>query len=390
MFVTTSLRRASRAVAAIAALSTVAVLSGCSSSGTTASAPTSSTVPKAVVDNLAAHAGKVDVTYKGTSFDASAARGKKVWWVTHAGANPVLATLGTNFATALKLAGVTVVPCDGKGNPVDENNCITQAVSQKADLIQVDGAGTPDTYANSLAVANAAKIPVLAGASVDATITPLYKGLAGQSSQGFVLNGELMADWITKDAGGGAHVLFLTVPDVDGSIAEQKAFSARLAKNCSSCTVTVTGVTLPNWASDLGTTVNAALLRDPKIDYVVPAFDPMTQFTNPAIQQAGKGSSVKVVTSVGSPPAMTELKGGSGVIVADVGTDFHALAYLEADLALRALTGNPTVEDAIAPGRVFDAKNTADLTVDPASFASGAWYSDPTKTVAFFKNLWQL
>jgi ribose transport system substrate-binding protein len=367
---------------------TAAALSACSS-GQPGGGGDASAVPPAVRDNLASYGGEVDLGYPGARFDATGAEGKVVWRVTHSADNPFLGTLGGNFTEALERAGVTVTDCDGKGNPIDENNCITQAIAQDADAIQVDGAGTPDTYANALKAATEAGIPVLAGASTDAS-NPLDERLAGQSSQGFVLSGDLMADWIIADSGAAAHVLFITVPDVDGSVETEAAFSARMEDQCAGCEVSVVGVTLPNWASDLGSSVNAALLKDPEIDYVVPVFDPMTQFTNPAIQQAGKAATVKVVSGNGNLQPMIDLQKGAGVNFANVGTDMYALGYLEADLVLRALTGQATVSDAIAPTRVFDRDNIADLVLDGEAYRTGAWYTDPGATVDFFTELWSL
>jgi ABC-type sugar transport system substrate-binding protein len=119
-----------------------AALSACSSGQPSAGGDAAS-VPPAVRDNLESYTGEVEIDYAGEAFDASGADGKVVWRVTHSADNPFLGTLGDNFSEALKLAGVTVMNCDGKGNPIDENNCITQAVAQDADAIQVDGAGTP-------------------------------------------------------------------------------------------------------------------------------------------------------------------------------------------------------------------------------------------------------
>ncbi|WP_375401658.1 sugar ABC transporter substrate-binding protein [uncultured Amnibacterium sp.] len=377
-------------LAGLAVMSSAALaLSACGASGGTSPASTSSAVPAAVTAAVTSHLHAAPLDYPGTKFDASPARGKTVWWITHEAQNPVLAVLGDNFKAALGRVGVKVVACDGKSNPVDENNCFSQAIAQKADLIQIDGSGTPATYQNSLTKAKAAGIPVLAGASVDAS-DPLYAGLSGQSSQAFKLNGKLIADWIIRDSKADAHVLFLTVPDVDGSVEEQKAFSAELKAQCPACSATVTGVTLANWASDLATTVNASLLRNPKIDYVAPAFDPMTQFTNPAIQQAGKASTVKVVSSAGSEQPMKDMQQGGGVNAANIGIDIYGWGFIEADLALRALVGAPTVKNAIAPTRIFDASNIKGLTIDGKSFASGAWYRDPSKTSEFFDSLWGL
>ena len=381
-------------LAGLAVMSAAALLlSACGASGGTGTgtgkASQGGAVPAAVTEAVTAHLGAPALDYPGTKFDATGARGKTVWWITHEAQNPVLAVLGANFKAALAKAGVKVIACDGKSNPVDENNCFSQGIAQKADLIEIDGSGTPATYQNSLTKATAAGIPVIAGASVDAS-DPLYKGLAGQSSEAFKLNGKLMADWIIKNSKANAQVLFLTVPDVDGSVEEQKAFSAELKAQCPACRATVTGVTVGNWASDLATTVNASLQRNPKINYVVPAFDPMTQFTNPAIQQAGKAATVKVVSAAGSPPPMKDLQQGGGVSVANIGGDMFGWGFIEADLALRSLVGKPTVKNAIAPFRIFDASNVKGLTIDGKSFVTGAWYGDPSKTSGFFFSLWGL
>ncbi|MFC5993605.1 sugar ABC transporter substrate-binding protein [Pseudonocardia hispaniensis] len=365
----------------------VAALGACSSPGAGGSGQggASGDVPAVVAENLAKYRDAAPPDYAGEPFDASPAKGKQVWWVTMYSGNPFLAAVGANFKAALEHAGVEVTTCDGKSNPVDYNNCISQAVAQGADAIQVDGPEAA-TYANALAEANAAGIPVLSGAAVDAS-GELHQGLAGQSSQAFVRSGELVADWIVADSGGSANVLFLTTPDVIGSLQEQEAFSARMTEVCPACTVTVKGVTIGNWASDLGPTTSAELTRNPTIDYVVPAFDPMTQFTNPAIQQAGKSGQVKVATINGSYQPMRELADG-GLVAAEIGNDLNALGYIEADLVLRALVGAPTVQNAIAPVRIFDSNNVGELALSPETTIDGSWYAGQGVTADYFARLW--
>lgn len=366
-----SLTRTRSIAGGVVALAAAAlVLSGCASaSGDTTETP-SAAVDPAVTAELEQYSAPVAAEYEGAPFSTAAAEGSTVWWVTFYSGNPFLAAVGASFAEALESQGVTVVTCDGKGNPVDVNACIAQGVAQGAAAIQVDGP-EPETFSNSLEAANSAGIPVLSGAAVDAS-NELYEGLAAQSSQPFELTGELAADWIINDSGGNANVLFLTVPDVIGSTQEEDAFSARMAEMCSSCTVTVEGVTLANWATDLATTTSAALLRDAGINYVVPAFDPMTQFVAPAIQQAGKSSAVQVVTVNGSLQQMQDL--AADTIAAEIGIDLNALGYIEADQVLRVLTENEPVAVAYAPVRIFDASNIGTITLDEASRASGAWF----------------
>jgi len=377
---------AGRIVAALSATGLTAALAACTSPADTATSGGGGDVPRTVTDNVAAHAGPVEASYDGPAFDVSALRGKTVWWVTQYAGNPFLASIGRNLTEALDSVGVEVTICDGKGNPVDANACIQQGIAQGADAIQVDGP-EPATYAESLSAAEKAGIPVLSGAAVDVTTTDLADGLAGQTSQPFRLTGELAADWIVKDSGGKADVLFLTTPDVVGSVSEQKAFEARIDETCPSCSLTVKGVTLANWANDLGTTTSSELVKNPKITYVVPAFDPMTQFTNPAILQAGR-SDVKVVTVNGNLPFLRELAKGSS-IKAMVGIDLDALAYLEADQLLRAMAGRETLSDVVAPVRIFDASNVGDLDLDESAADDGSWYAGTGAHADLFDGLWE-
>ncbi|MDQ6525872.1 substrate-binding domain-containing protein [Nocardioides sp. LHD-245] len=378
--------RTSRIVAALSAAGLAAALAACTTPAETASGGGGGDVPQAVADNVAAHTGPAEASYDGPAFDVSALRGKTVWWVTQYAGNPFLASIGRNLTEALDSVGVEVTTCDGKGNPVDANACIQQGIAQGADAIQVDGP-EPATYAESLTAAEKAGIPVLSGAAVDVTTTDLAAGLAGQTSQPFGLTGELAADWIVKDSGGKADVLFLTTPDVVGSVSEQEAFEARIAETCPDCSLTVKGVTLANWANDLGTTTSSELVRNPEITYVVPAFDPMTQFTNPAIAQAGR-SDLKVVTVNGNLPFLQELEKGSP-IKAMVGIDLDALAWLEADQLLRAMAGEETLSGVVAPVRIFDADNIGDLDLAAEAADDGSWYAGSGAYADLFAGLWE-
>jgi ribose transport system substrate-binding protein len=370
-----------------AAAALALALGGCSSASDSTEKGSNGDVSPEVTKKVTSSLSAPDAAYAGKAFDVSGLQGKTVWWVTQYAGNPFLASIGRNLEKALGTVGVSMKTCDGKGNPVDANGCIQQAISQGADAIQVDGP-EPATYDESLSSAKDAGIPVLSGAATDVTSTDLYGGLAGQTSQPFGLTGLLAADWIIKDSGGKADVLFLTTPDVVGSVSEQEAFEAQLDQECSDCSVTVKGVTLANWANDLGTTTSTELVKNPAITYVVPAFDPMTQFTNPAIQQAGRNN-VKVVTVNGNLPFLQDMAKGSSLTKAMVGIDLDALAHQEGDQLLRAMAGQPTLDDVTAPVRIFDESNISDLTLDAPSADNGSWYAGKDAYADLFGTLWE-
>ncbi|SDG68255.1 sugar ABC transporter substrate-binding protein [Microbacterium pygmaeum] len=365
------------------------LLSGCSTDAPAdpgTDAPAADAVSQEVLDKLASYEAASALDNVGEAFDVSSVEGKTVWWVIQEGANPFLATVMAHAEEALAEVGVKLVTCDGKSNPVDANNCITQGIAQGAAAIQVDGPD-PETVANAAQAAVDAGIPVLTGSGIDAS-QPMPDFIAGVTSQPYVLTGELAADWIIADSDGAANVLFITTPDVSGSGFQAQGFKDEMAKYCPDCTVTEQGVTLGNWASDLGSTVSAALAKDPTINYIAPVFDPMTQFINPAIQQAGRGEDVQVVTVNGNLPFMQELATGTGPTKALVGLDLNLLGWIEADQILRVLTDTPPVSDYYTVARVFDEDNIGELDLTAEAFGDSSWYGGAGSTAELFTSLW--
>ncbi len=170
-----------RTLPVVLALGSTLAVAACSSPTDSGGSGGGGTAPEEVTERLDAYRAKTTIEYPGEAFDSSAADGMKVWRVTMEANNPFLTALGSNFEDALAMAGVEVTTCDGESNPVNINSCISQAVAQGADAVQVDGP-EPETYANALDEAAEAGIPVLSGAALDAN-GPLVSGLAGQSGQ---------------------------------------------------------------------------------------------------------------------------------------------------------------------------------------------------------------
>lgn len=381
--------RALGLVPALAMLAMLSSVSGCASAtsqrnvrqGTRAVASVSAA--SAVVKKFLR---PVALTPPGPAFSAAHARGKGLWVVTYLAVNPFLAAEERIMTSALKAQGVKVHTCDGQGNPVTLSTCITQAIQQHPAAILVDGVD-PSAFPQGVKAANAAKIPLLNGTGYDASI-PLVRGLIANVSQPFKLDGRLAADWIIVNSKGQAHILFVTAPDVLGSLEEERSFAAELKSHCAACTMQESGVDVVDWPASLGSTTTSKLALYPDIDYVVPAFDPMAEFTDPAIAQAGKASEVKIVTTNGSLPQMQDLQAHKQV-AADIGIDMQALGYLNADEVLRVLSGARALPHDLAPVRIFDASNAHGLAMTPDTFTSGSWYVTPEKYDAMMKKLWR-
>jgi ribose transport system substrate-binding protein len=380
------------AAAAGAAVLLAACSTASSSSSSSPAASSSAGVSAAAVNQAKAelqqYSGSVALTGPGPSFDAAKAKGKTVMLAAYDASNPALAEADGTFLSAMTKAGVKVILCNGNSTPTGDNACMSEAFAQKMAAIEAQGS-KPSTYSAQIGRAESLHIPVFEGADADPTSTPLYQGLAANAGPPWRLVGKLMAEWIVANSGGDAHILYLTIPDVDGALQEESQFKSTLGQLCPSCTMEVKGVVVADWASDVAPATSAALLADRSINFVVPGFDPMVDFAGPAIQQLGRQNSVKIVTSGSTFTQMQQLSRDQ-LIYADVGIDYPALGMLEADQVLRAITAS-TQEKALAPPvKVFTRTNIGSVTVSEADATSGAFFTSPAAYEATFFKAWGL
>ncbi len=379
--------RPARLVGTVAFSALVVLLASCQAGGT-GTTPTAGggRVPSDVTDSLAQYTGDTSWAPPGDPYDVSSVKGKTVYWVVQGPGNPFLETVGANFAQALKSVGVGVITCNGNYNPVDYARCIDTAVSQGAAAIQFDG-GDASTIAAALDGAKKAGIPVLGGDSLDAS-KPVPDGIAAHTSSAFILGADLMAKWVIADSNGAANSLFITSPDVVGSVQEADSFKATMAKYCPDCKVTEAQVTQQHWATDLGTAATSAVRKDPSITYVVPSFDVMATYTNPAMKLAGLNGKVKMVSSNASLDQMKSLAAGD-FFAAEVGQNVPAIGYIEADQLLRVLVRQDPIKNYVAPVRIFTKDDATKLNLTQKDYDSGAWYGTATSLVASFAAHWK-
>lgn len=370
------------AVSAFSALALLLAACGSASGGASRETGASHQSLARAKAELAKYSGAASLPDPGPAFAASKAAGKTVMLASYDPTNPALAAADDAFMEVMRRFGVKVDFCNGNASPTGFNACFQQAISLKMAAIEAQGGSVP-TYTTYIKKADAAHIPIFEGADYDPSATALQPGLAGNAGQPWKLIGKLMADWVLVDSKANAHVLYETIPDVDGAEQEEAAFAATLHQECSVCTVTVKGITVADWASDVAPATSSVLLANPKINYVVPGFDPMIAFAGPAVEQAGRQNSVKLLGSGSSFPEMKQLADHQ-LVYCDVGVDYPALGYEQADQVLRAITSAPQVKEFVSPIKVFTRQNIGSVTVTQSAAAQGAFFSTPSALRADF------
>ncbi len=367
-----------------------AMLVGASCGGGTSTpqvSPSASVVAaaKAAVDQ---YLGQVQWKAPGPAINAAAAKGKSVWVIDLNTSIPFNRIMIDSMKTALTTAGMNVSTCDGQGTPSGWKQCADQAVANKPSLI-IDQSIDPGLISTNMNNAVAAGIKVIEGNIHDPSSSAgLTNGAIGGVAFPFIQVGRLMADWAIVDTSGRANAVIVTSSDVPNAadIVEQ-GIKPEFASRCPACKVRVVDVPVSQWATQMTSSVQAALTADSAVNYILPIYDGMGTLVGPAIRQASATNRVKIVSFNADLAPMQDLAAGR-FVAADVGISVPWQGWAYADQAVRALVGEKPVVETV-PIRIFNRDNVKGLTLNDASLADGSWYG-PVDFRQQYKQLWGL
>ncbi len=275
----------------------------------------------------------------GPAFDATKAKGKKVWWISNLGSNSFTPLIYNPFKEAMNAAAVQVTFFDGKGSAQEEIRGMLNAVASKADLIVDQDYPVAQTRAGFDA-AKKAGIPVLEWANNDEGAGPSPDGGVAEVTYSYKNAGRLVAHAIMKLSDGGpVNAIFIDSSDVSPAGLVGQGLKEEFAKYCpEACKVTTKDVVIADWSTKLAVTASTSV-ADPTVNWIVPAFDPETAFVDPAIIQAGAANRVKVCAYNATKGNVDRLKQNGDPLACDVGSPLGWSGYAIADDALRILSG---------------------------------------------------
>jgi ribose transport system substrate-binding protein len=284
----------------------------------------------------------------GPPFDASGAKGDVVYAIPASSAIPFVNQLEESMKEAGETEGVELVQVKNQGQPAEWNAGLQQAINANANAILLDQID-PELVKNEIAKAEAAGIPVISS-HIWVTGEKKPPGVSAIVTVPFQEGGDLMADWTIWKTEGKGHALIVGEPLTPASGPLVEAMKEEFSKYCPECEVSFTQVPFTEWATKLQPAVQTSLTKDPSIEYVLPIYDSMTQFVNPAILASGRSSSVKVASADGTPFVVEGLEENNPPFLEMTVAENPARSgYAVMDQILRVLTENkPTTESAIA------------------------------------------
>jgi ribose transport system substrate-binding protein len=379
--------------ATIAAVAASMLLAACSTSSSDASGSSggsndSSAVPAAVKDNVAKYKGLPEFTAPGPEIDVSKVRGKSMFLIPLV-PNPFNESIQNTMRDIAKRVGMKFRLYPNQGQASQWVQGMNQAITAKPDIIVLSTAPDPRVLQPQLEAAKKAGIPVLVTHFYDdSSQTPpdcegCAAGVTALVTAPFNVAGKAAADWIIQDSGGKANVLVIGGADILPSPGTVDTVKQEFEDNCPDCKVTATNIPVSEWNTKTQSEVQAALNRDPSINYVYPLYDAMVAGAVPAVQTLGRKGKVKVVSYNGSPYVLKYIQ-DNNIAAMDVGEDTVGIGYASMDQAFRILTGMDTVDER-TPIRIWDSTNVDEAGTPPVT---GKGYGDALPKG--FAQLWGL
>lgn len=145
----------------------------------------------------------------------------------------------------------------------------------------------------------------------------------------------------------------------------------------------VINVAVPQWSQQIQQQVQSALLKDPNINAVLPMYDSMALYAAPGIKQAAANRDIPIYTFNGTPSILKMVQDGQ--VAMNAAEDPDWVAYVNIDVAFRAILGAEPVPAESGPLRVIDSSNVAETGNPPES---GKGFGD--EYAAAFLKLWGL
>jgi len=320
----------------------------------------------------------------GPAFDAKQLAGKTIFNIPQMTTIPFLSATDTAMAAIAKRAGINFIEYPTQGQPNQWSQGIEQAVAQKVNALSIN-ALDPRLVAPQLQDAKTAGIPVTSAQFFDfSQSSEVPATVAANRADDFTQAARLEADWVIADTGGKADVVIVENREQLSTLAMESALKDEFGAQCPSCKLTFINVPGTDWATRIQPSVQSALVQDPSVNYIIPIYDPMTQFVVPAITAAGMQGKVHIATFNGTPFALKMME-DADVVRMDIGENLDWLASANMDEIMRTMLGLPPAPNEHTALRVFTKQNVSDTGTPPAyNLGFGNAY------VAGYNQLWKL
>ncbi|WP_128179048.1 sugar ABC transporter substrate-binding protein [[Pantoea] beijingensis] len=320
----------------------------------------------------------------GPAFDAkSCMRGKSIMSIPQSSANPFTATIEKAMQGVADKVGFTFTTWENQGQSSQWVQGMNTALNQQVNMVDLLGGADPRVLTPQIKAAQAAGIKVVAshnnGLEQSAA---LGKYTDSNVAVDYFKAGALLVDGAVVSTKGKLNALVLISSGPLSTDSMVAGIKAEL-KHCTDCQAKMLDYIGTDWATRITPGVQAALLADPTINYIIVIYDSMVQFVVPAVTITGAQNRVKINAFNGTPFVLGMVQRNQ--VEMDIGENLDWIAHSIMDSEMRIACGLPTVADAKIPFYLFTKDNAKDAGTPP-QLSQG--YGDAY--LAGFHQLWQL
>ena len=301
-------------------------------------------------------------------------RGKKIMIIPGVSALAACTEIAQADAAIATALGMKATIFANQGSTAEHNTAIENAIHQGYAAIDMGCAMDPSTSAPAIAQAQAAglKVAVYGATTQEAAIAKVtYNNV-----DPYALDAKLAADQaVVQHHGQPFSAIAITSNAAPATAIMENSLKAELKATCPACTVTEVNVEVPQWQTDIASTVTSALLQHPSVTVLFPDYAGMLTYLLAGIQAAHRSSDVKAYLAFGGGTPFIKLQTagpGKSIIQSDIGGYPPWTGYLMFLQTARALEGLPPIsyDKAIGPDRIATPGNAVEV------LTTGGWGTD--------------
>ena len=301
--------------------------------------------------------------------------GKKIMIIPGVSALAACEEIAQAASNIAKSSGMVPTIFNNEGSTAEHNTAIENAIHQGYAAIDMGCAMDPSTSAPAIAQALKAGIVV---ESYGATPQEAANAkITYNNVDPYALDAKLAFDQaVAQHNGQPFHAIAITSNATGPATAFMEAsLKSELAKTCPACTLSEVNVEVPNWQTDIASTVSQQLLQHPDVTVLFPDYAGMLTYMLAGIQSAHRSSNIKTYLAFGGGTPFVKLQtsgAGKAIIQSDIGgyppwTGY--LMFLQTARALEKMTPIP-YDKAIGPDRIVTPDNAVEV------LETGGWGTD--------------
>jgi ABC-type sugar transport system substrate-binding protein len=375
--------RAARAAFGGLAVGAAVLLAACSSSSSS-SAPASSASAGAAASSasstgadisaLTADVNKYAATpsfgdygpnYGGKIPSIANLSGKKIMIIPGVSALAACEEIAQAASDIAKASGMVPTIFDNQGTTAEHNTAIENAIHGGYAAIIMGCAMDPSTSAP--AIAQAQKAGIVVGTYGGTPDMDQRAGTTYNTDDPYALDAKLAAEQAVEQHNGQPFNAIAITSTATGpaTAIEEASIQSTLAADCPKCTLTAVNVEVPNWQTQVASTVTSQLLQHPDVNVLFPDYAGELTYVLAGIQAAHR-TGVKTYLAFGGGTPFVQLQTaspGKNIIQSDVSESPPWTGYLLFLQAARGLEKLSPIsyEHAIGPDRIITPDNAVDV-----------------------------